>query len=149
MPCATQSLARLALSFVLLFFPGLACVSLDPLREQRFDEVTIETLEKAAGSDESAVHEGVLGLIRLRLESPESVDLDSALEALVCLRDTARPTAFDLLARCAREDTAEEVRFVALDALMACDAARAQTVFAEIATSDPSSLVREHCTELR
>lgn len=124
------------------------CVSLDPLREKNYDQVTMDTLEAAASSQESAVISGVEGLVETRLTTPETVALDVFLEAVVCLREQGGERAFNLLKRCAQSDVSDEARCVALDALWSLDNVRAASILEEAATSDSSALVREYARDL-
>lgn len=133
---------------LLLLTAGAGCVSLEPLREQQYSEVTVEQLEKAGSSDEEAVYAGLQGLLERRLVEADDVQIDLALEALLALRSQGRADSFKLVERCAREDRAEEVRYVALDVLIEIDPDGAPPVLRVIEQHDASALVRQHAGEL-
>jgi hypothetical protein len=141
-----RALAAVALQSLLTL--AIGCVDLTPLRERDFDRVTLEQLEASSETDESAVLEGVEGLIDRRLAEPGSVELDLVLEGLVALKTQRRVEAFDVVARCARSDPHEDARYVAVETLHTLAPERARDVLESIANTDASGLVRGHALEI-
>lgn len=124
------------------------CVDLTPLREQNYRKVTLLQIETAADADDHAVFAGLVGLLEARLEEPGRIDLDHALEALASLMEQDRPEAFVTVGRCARLDPEEDVRYMSLDVLAELDPVGARRLLGDVERDDPSSLVREHASEL-
>lgn len=91
---------------------------------------------------------GLIGLIGLRLQSPELIDEDLAMEALLALQRQENTEACEIVRLCAEEDPSDAVRYLALETYARLCPHQHRLFLGHRAALEDSPIVRYHALEL-